>query len=714
MQASTAAGRQAHPAMRDVSLQKVPSPLPSPAGRSLSATGAATKPREMPGADMVVAVAPLMVASSVVVPMMVTSVSNAADNKDAQVIIEDELGLNSSESPSDATQVAAQTTLMPLAVESVRDAANQHRSASRSEGRAQTKSLSHLPDATSRGWAQRALVRREDEVAARSRPQTTHAPSEDDIEQRVALLASSTFPAQTAAFSSMLGARQRTPATLQEIANMPPRPQSIPPVDSRSSSSTSQAQQYLSPSAMSSSGDDPLQVRQASISRLPPPPTIEPPATQEDWVRRRQRRQSSAGSCTRVQRTASTSSSTQPRGTSTQPIGTGSSPVGVLHSSKPVPGGKHTGCECCFKKCECNPFEDGPPSAALQRSLTLMDTLYDLRRQNAKSQGAAAGADRDIKIDDPEDTTILKDVIAGTRDTAAEAARILTSLEDGSYKAAHLGGARLPTTLATQRAAIACKRKVEILQEVEVRLAEFKRENQRRDTLVVEIAFQGAECPPALSRIADFCDQYTHNPANPADDLGLLTNFDSFCTTFLLPAKHMHLVALREAGLEAGEWWVDKAMEYASRGADKNSREARLKAMNGEAVDQSYRMTHYQLKAMADVAMGSGLDLDSPKMKDFIAMMNDRLAEAVLEEAKKAKEKDLDLVENYEVPPVGPAAKAAEKIESRIAEAIGNGCPDCHPKLEQARLVVKALYHNDSERVRLNNRANRMAQEKKK
>merc|ERR1712232_1126810 len=92
------------------------------------------------------------------------------------------------------------------------------------------------------------------------------------------------------------------------------------------------------------------------------------------------------------------------------------------------------------------------------------------------------------------------------------------------------------------------------------------------------------------------------------------------------------------------------------------------------------------------------------KAKDILT---DRMASVVLKDAQKVKEVDDEAVKKGNVPKFGQATKAAEKIEKQISECIGEGCADCHPKLEQARLVARMLYQVDGERKRLDAREKR-------
>jgi hypothetical protein len=326
-----------------------------------------------------------------------------------------------------------------------------------------------------------------------------------------------------------------------------------------------------------------------------------------------------------------------------------------------------------------------------------MDTLYDMRR-TAKD----AHAGKADKIDESnEDNTVFKAVVASTTDTESEVHATIKALQEGGQLAADLGGARHPTALATQRALVVARRKVQLLHDIETRMAAFKVANKRRSAILIDVAYQDGDPPPEMLDIAQFCDARTHHPANPVEDHGMLSNFDNFCETFLLPARHKQLQALRELGVDMGNWWADKLLDLANKGGDKNSRKARLAKLNGEAIDESYRLTHGQLKKLARVVFTSGLDQTGPKMIELRSTLSDRMAEAVLAEAQEFQKDDATMADSVELAPVGPAARAAGKLESMISETLSDGCPDCHPKLEQVRLIVKALYQADIDRKQM-------------
>lgn len=381
----------------------------------------------------------------------------------------------------------------------------------------------------------------------------------------------------------------------------------------------------------------------------------------------------------------------------------------------------------------CEPFGDLPPSKPLENSFHLQDTLYDLRRQSAKPKkpvaepgcGAIELLQKDADFDVAEDQAVhkgkdgheepneefnplLKAILGDKHDTEAQLAATTASLEQGSSEAVFLGGARHPTNLVTGRALQVAKRKVHLLHIVEERLNAYIAANKNRNALLISLAYEKGTPPPELMGVERFVEKYSNWPANPVEDPGRF-DFPTFVKTFKLHAEHDVFKQFRKVGDECGLWWAEKCLEMASKGGDQNCRASRLKAMNGEKVDVSYRLGHQQLQNIFAVAEGSGMDMTSPKMMEIRGVLNDRLAEAVLADAKKLHFEDEKMAAESQSIPFGPASKTAETIEKAIAECIADGCPDCHPKLELTRNIVKALYHVDGERKRLAAREKRMA-----
>lgn len=398
--------------------------------------------------------------------------------------------------------------------------------------------------------------------------------------------------------------------------------------------------------------------------------------------------------------------------------------------------GQHNGCCCCTCKCDCDPFDNVPASDTLQQSMHLMDTLYMLRRQVLKQPPKSASVVPEVHKDDNDDGndnahgkatkksggndddhdgTLLKSIMGNKHDTEAVITEIIAALHLGTGEAFELGGERHPTNIISHRSLIVANRKQVMLHEIETRIATYEALNTKRNALLIQIAYQNGEVPPELLDMKQFISKYSNSPADPTEDPGFV-DFPTFSEVFCLHAGHDHFKTLRRLGDVAGTWWADKCLELANKGGgDKNSRKARLAAMNGEKVDDSFRLGHAQLKKIFSIARGSGIDMSSPKMLEVVNIMNDRLAEAVLKDAQKWHEEDRQLAADRlaaktgsKVPPVGVATTIAARIEGLVRECLNDGCPDCHPKLDIARNIAKTLYNTDGERKRLAAREKRL------
>jgi len=406
----------------------------------------------------------------------------------------------------------------------------------------------------------------------------------------------------------------------------------------------------------------------------------------------------------------------------------------------------HSGCAYCNGKCGATPGAPGDcnnidPGEGMTTRFHLQDTLYNMRRQGTSStqpttptvseccsdayhfSGLSGSSCKDSQTDlgtsdtdddkedeyDPRNDVLLKAILSNKHDSEAQLLETISSLEQGTSEAVEFGGARHPTTLGSTRSLEIARRKAKLLQAVEARIAEYEALNKKRGTLLIQIAFQDGMAPPGLLEIPQFVTQYSHCPSNPCDDPHLILDLEKFTASFSLHAEHDHFKHLRKVADESGNWWADKCLEMANKGANNNSRKARLAQLNGEKLDDSHRLEHGQLRNIFLVVKGSGTDLSTPKMKELVSILNDRMAEFVLQEAQKGEQEDKKVAETSQIPPVGPASKTAAKIDKLISDTIQEGCPDCHPKLEMSRIIVKNLYHLDSERRRLAAREKRLA-----
>merc|ERR1712187_508220 len=111
---------------------------------------------------------------------------------------------------------------------------------------------------------------------------------------------------------------------------------------------------------------------------------------------------------------------------------------------------------------------------------------------------------------------------------------------------------------------------------------------------------------------------------------------------------------------------------------------------------------HLALRRLFDVAVGTGVDISHPKLIRAEKILIDRLADRVLKDAQERQARDTAAAEKMgEKMTVGPASKAADKIEQLMFVSIEEGVPKGDPRLKEAEKIVKALREADNQRKRL-------------
>jgi hypothetical protein len=316
-------------------------------------------------------------------------------------------------------------------------------------------------------------------------------------------------------------------------------------------------------------------------------------------------------------------------------------------------------------------LEDGTPSINLQRSMKLLDSLYDLRRIDA---------DGDSDADD----ALLRMTLKDTHDNEAVLRSLEFNLVDGTGAVAECGGARHATNVITTRTLLVVRRKAILLHAVEQRIAAIEQIMSGCDELCTGIVDGSREHPLELNDIKRFIRAHTHS-GNPADENK--TDFQTFANTFRLPAAHDALIKLREIAAAAGEWWAEACVREAMKGVG-----------------------HAALRRLFNVALGTGVDPEHFKLVRAEVILTDRLAERVIKEAKERLERDTMMAERAPVAPVGPAAVAADKIEVEMKQAIAEGVKKTDLRLKEAAAIAQKLRENDGQRKRLANREKRLAE----
>eukprot|EP00927_Polykrikos_kofoidii_P031176 TRINITY_DN26844_c0_g1_i1.p1 TRINITY_DN26844_c0_g1~~TRINITY_DN26844_c0_g1_i1.p1 ORF type:complete len:718 (+),score=107.30 TRINITY_DN26844_c0_g1_i1:72-2156(+) len=352
--------------------------------------------------------------------------------------------------------------------------------------------------------------------------------------------------------------------------------------------------------------------------------------------------------------------------------------------------------------------EDGTKTFQLYRSERMSDCLYDLRRVSgnkaataqagteagdgdsrdppADSGGAAGGAGA---LDEQEaQEALLHMTLRALEDTEDDLRAVEGLLKGGLSETACCGGARHATAVMSLRTLSTVQRKAALLHDVETRLAELEAVHTKRDEIEPQLVADTIPVPAALGGIKKFITGYTHGPGQPWE--ANKSNFKSFVQSFKLPSRHAALLRLRDLADEVGEWWADACLKEAEKG-------------HGHAV----------LHRLFEVALGTGVDKEHPKLIRAWRILIDRLATRVLADAEERLANDEAMAEQYEVPPVGPAGLSGDKIEEAVMQAIKEGVPKDDHRLKNAEEIMKGLRQSDGERKRLAARQKRLEDQKK-
>lgn len=336
------------------------------------------------------------------------------------------------------------------------------------------------------------------------------------------------------------------------------------------------------------------------------------------------------------------------------------------------------------------------PTFALHRSARKMDSLFELRRvgpQYAGPDGEAIKSDteaptspspRHASGDEEQGEALLHGTLRCLTDSEADLRLLEGLLSNGLEDTKDVGGARHATAVISLRTLQAVRRKASLLHDVEGRLAAVEETHAVRDETLPKVAAGQEGAPPALVGIKKFVREYTHLSPSPADDNK--SDYQAFVRTFKLPARHKTMVKLRELADQVGEWWAEACLSEAEKGA-----------------------VHAVLRRVIDVALATGVDKEHPKIIRAMRIINDRLAERVLREAKERLEQDLILNASQASPPVGPAFALGDRIEADVDDAVKEGVPAKDPRLKESLLICKELREKDGERRRLAAREKRLA-----
>jgi len=325
------------------------------------------------------------------------------------------------------------------------------------------------------------------------------------------------------------------------------------------------------------------------------------------------------------------------------------------------------------------PLDDA--AVALQKSRKLQASLYELRRVSTAvgihgaEESAEAGGDE----------SMIHKVLGSLTDTEAQLKELQQQFVLGTVAAAESGGSRHATSVITSRVVAVIEHKALLLHDTERQRETFEVAHARRDEILSALVADPATytLPADLSNLRKFVAAYTHSPGSPVD--ANKSDFEAFVTSFKLPHGHSSLCHLRQLKDIAGEWWADACLRQASDGA-------------GHAI----------LKRLFDVAVHTGVDMDHVKLVRAMAILIDRLAERVLEEADKTQQTDAAMDTQGGGILVGLASKKADEIEASIAAAIQDGVPKNDVRLQKTQEIAKTLRERDGMRKRMAGRQKRL------
>lgn len=341
--------------------------------------------------------------------------------------------------------------------------------------------------------------------------------------------------------------------------------------------------------------------------------------------------------------------------------------------------------------------KEGVPSVPLQRSLNLMDTLYDMRRlrgdqglEISESSAAAEPSPADEEEEEDAGESLLNLLLTDLNDTEADLRVLEKRIAETQGTAAKQGGARHPSSVQCSRTLAAIGRKAGLLHDVEKRSAEFLATSAKRQEILLKVASDSGEVPMNLKGLEKFVRDYTHRPGQPVE--ASRSDFAGFVCRLRLPSAHSLLTRLTESADEFGEWWADACLDYAEKGAE-----------------------YEQLQRLLKAAVDCGADEDHFKMHRARKLVTDRLAEDVLQKAQARVKKDKLMVERTpnKPPPPGAASKAADDIETDLKKATSKGVPFGDKRLVDSRTIASELRQLDGERKRLANREARLVQKGK-
>lgn len=370
--------------------------------------------------------------------------------------------------------------------------------------------------------------------------------------------------------------------------------------------------------------------------------------------------------------------------------------------------------------------------------------------------------------EDEEQLTLLNSTLSSVDDLEA-ALRLTQAMLLGAHEpVAELGGARHATTLVSGRTLSVVKRKADLCQWAEAHLAAFQAADATKEALRDALVAGDAEIPSGYRGQKRFIAAMIHR-----NHLGLKMNpvdaerapFEVFAVSFLLPPEHVTLMKTKSLAIEATEWWAEETLQEAYRGSssyvlqrligvtigfldigetgheklvqvkvvlgDRLAEKVldiaeKLSVKDAQVVERSEAAQPDHARKVADEidaeikeAVALGAPNKHPKLaaaKQIAVRFHleefNRWALKALQFAHKKRAEDKIMVEKAgdKVPPVGPGSDAGDAIEKQIGACAKQGAPEEHPRMMEAKQIMKWLRDQDGERKRMAAREKRLAE----
>jgi len=120
--------------------------------------------------------------------------------------------------------------------------------------------------------------------------------------------------------------------------------------------------------------------------------------------------------------------------------------------------------------------------------------------------------------------------------------------------------------------------------------------------------------------------------------------------------------------------------------------------------------SYEQLLRVIAAAQECGADPDDGKVELALRMVKDRLADEVLQKAKKRQLSDQAMEEKYkgQPVPVGQATKLSDDIQKDIVAAKEKGVALTDKRMVEAKAIAAALRQADGVRKRMENREKKL------